>query len=159
MTEAAHQICSNPPPPGLRRPGSVGFGTGVAVEIVDGDRFLRPGARGEVVIRGPNVFSGYENNPEANANAFVDGWFRTGDEGYLSPDGYLHLTARLKELINRGGEKIAPREVEEVLAAHPSVSDAVVFGVPHAIWGEEVSAAVVLNGDTDESGILAHCRD
>ena len=105
---------------------------------------LAAGERGEVVIQGPNVVSGYENNPEANAKSFTNGWFRTGDQGFLDADGYLTLTGRIKELINRGGEKIAPREIDEVLLAHPAVAEAVAFGVPHATWGEEVDAAVVL---------------
>ena len=96
------------------------------------------GERGEVVIQGPNVITGYENNPEANASSFVDGWFRTGDQGVLDADGYLTLVARIKELINRGGEKISPREIDEVLLAHPAVAEAVCFGVPHGTWGEEV---------------------
>ena len=108
-------------------------------------RHLPPGERGEVVIQGPNVIRGYENNPEANASSFVDGWFRTGDQGFLDADGYLTLVGRIKELINRGGEKISPREIDEVLLAHPAVAEAVCFGVPHATWGEEVAAAVVLS--------------
>ncbi len=145
MTEAAHQMASNPLPPAERKPGSVGprhrrahqhHGRGRAATC-------RTGERGEVVIQGPNVIRGYENNPEANATSFVDGWFRTGDQGFLDADGYLTLVARIKELINRGGEKISPREIDEVLLAHPAVAEAVCFGVPHATWGEEVAAAVV----------------
>src|SRR5271155_3004406 len=119
---------------------------------------LPQGERGEVVIQGPNVVDGYENNPEANAASFTQGWFRTGDQGYLDADGYLVLTGRIKELINRGGEKIAPREIDEVLLSHPAVSEAVAFGVPHPTWGEEVEAAVVLREPQPESAILAHCR-
>ena len=100
-------------------------------------RLLPPGETGEIVIRGPNVTRGYENNPAANAEAFADGWFRTGDQGWIDADGYLRLTGRLKELINRGGEKIAPREVDEVLLAHPAVRQAVCFAVAHAQLGEE----------------------
>ena len=96
------------------------------------------------MIKGPNVTRGYENNPEANEKSFTDGWFRTGDQGFLDADGYLTLVARIKELINRGGEKISPREIDEVLLAHPSVAEAVCFGVPHKTWGEEVAAAVVV---------------
>src|SRR3954468_1719127 len=143
MTEAAHQMTSNPLPPGRRKTGSVGCGTGVRISIMDARRrHLARGQRGEVVIQGPNVISGYENNPEANAASFVDGWFRTGDQGYLDADGYLHLVARIKELINRGGEKISPREIDEVLLTHPAVAEAVCFGVKHPTWGEEVAAAV-----------------
>ncbi len=120
---------------------------------------LPQGQRGEVVIQGPNVVSGYENNPEANAKSFTNGWFRTGDQGYLDEDGYLMLTGRIKELINRGGEKIAPREIDEVLLAHPAVAEAVAFGVPHPTWGEEVAAAVVLRTPEKEAAILAHCKE
>jgi acyl-CoA synthetase (AMP-forming)/AMP-acid ligase II len=125
----------------------------------DTGKLLATGDRGEVVIQGPNVVSGYENNPEANAKSFINGWFRTGDQGYLDSDRYLTLTARIKELINRGGEKIGPREIDEVLLAHPSVAEAVAFGVPHPIWGEEVEAAVVLREAQPESAILAYCKE
>jgi oxalate---CoA ligase len=160
MTEAAHQMASNPLPPAEHKPGSVGPGSDVRISIMDKDgRHLPQGEQGEVVIQGPNVIRGYENNPEANATSFVDGWFRTGDQGYLDPDGYLHLVARIKELINRGGEKISPREVDEVLLTHPAVAEAVCFGVPHATWGEEVAAAVVLREAASEADILAYCRE
>jgi acyl-CoA synthetase (AMP-forming)/AMP-acid ligase II len=132
----------------------------VAVSIMDGEgHHLAPGERGEVVIKGANVTSGYENNPEANASSFVDGWFRTGDQGYLDPDGYLVLVGRLKELINRGGEKISPREIDEVLITHPAVAEAVCFGVPHTMWGEEVAAVVVLSEPVTEAELLAFCRE
>jgi acyl-CoA synthetase (AMP-forming)/AMP-acid ligase II len=160
MTEAAHQMASNPLPPAERKPGSVGRGTDVQIGIMDHDGQLLPsGRRGEVVIKGPNVIRGYENNPEANAVSFVDGWFRTGDQGYLDADGYLHLVARIKELINRGGEKISPREIDEILLAHPAVAEAVCFGVPHATWGEEVAAAVVVREPVSEEDLLAYCRE
>ena len=160
MTEAAHQMTSNPLPPAVRKPGSVGRGTDVQIGIMDHDGHLLPsGRRGEVVIKGPNVIRGYENNPEANAVSFVDGWFRTGDQGYLDADGYLHLVARIKELINRGGEKISPREIDEILLAHPAVAEAVCFGVPHATWGEEVAAAVVVREPVAEEDLLAYCRE
>jgi acyl-CoA synthetase (AMP-forming)/AMP-acid ligase II len=148
MTEASHQMASNPLPPGKRVPGSVGRSTGVEIAIIDG----------EVCIRGANVIDGYENNPEANASSFVNGWFRTGDQGALDSDGYLRLLGRIKELINRGGEKISPREVDEVLEHHPAVAEAVCFGVPHATWGEEVAAAVVLRAPAGEKELLAFCR-
>ena len=152
MTEATHQMCSNPQPPAARKAGSVGPGTGVQVNIMDDAGNLLPqGQRGEVVIQGPNVVKEYENNPEANAKSFTKGWFRTGDQGYLDPDSYLVLTGRIKELINRGGEKIAPREIDEVLLAHPAVAEAVAFGVPHKTWGEEVEAAVVLRAPEKEA--------
>jgi acyl-CoA synthetase (AMP-forming)/AMP-acid ligase II len=160
MTEAAHQMASNPLPPAVRKPGSVGPGTDVRISIMDdGGRHLPRGERGEIVIQGPNVIRGYENNPEANATSFVDGWFRTGDQGYVDEDGYLILVGRLKELINRGGEKISPREIDEVLLTHPAVAEAVCFGVPHPTWGEEVSAVVVLRSPTTESELLAYCRE
>jgi acyl-CoA synthetase (AMP-forming)/AMP-acid ligase II len=160
MTEAAHQMTSNPLPPGERRPGSVGRGTDVRISIMDSEgRHLPPGERGEVVIKGPNVVKGYENNAEANATAFVDGWFRTGDQGYLDENGYLTLVARIKELIIRGGEKISPREIDEVLLKHPAVAEAVCFGVPHPTWGEEVAAAVVVREPISESDLLAFCRE
>src|SRR5581483_3450250 len=138
MTEASHQMASNPLPPGERRPGSVGVGTNVGISIMDANgTHLAPGERGEVVIQGANVITGYENNPEANAVSFTNGWFRTGDQGVLDDRGYLTLVARIKELINRGGEKISPREIDEVLLTHPAVAEAVCFGVPHPMWGEE----------------------
>jgi acyl-CoA synthetase (AMP-forming)/AMP-acid ligase II len=160
MTEAAHQMASNPLPPGDRKPGSVGRGTDVQISIMDAEgRHLPPGERGEVVIKGPNVIHGYENNPEANATSFVDGWFRTGDQGFLDADGYLTLVARLKELINRGGEKVSPREIDEVLLTHPAVAEAVCFGVAHPTWGEEVAAAVVLREPATDAELLAYCRE
>ena len=160
MTEAAHQMASNPLPPAARKPGSVGRGTDVQVSIMDtAGKHLAAGERGEVVIKGPNVIRGYENNPEANATSFVDGWFRTGDQGVLDGDGYLTLVGRIKELINRGGEKISPREIDEVLLAHPQVAEAVCFGVAHPTWGEEVAAAVVLREPVSETDLLAFCRE
>ena len=160
MTEAAHQMCSNPLPPSARKPGSVGAGTGIKVSIMDDTgQHLATGERGEVVIKGPNVITGYENNSEANKVSFVDGWFRTGDQGVLDAEGYLTLVGRIKELINRGGEKISPREIDEVLLAHPAVAEAVCFGVPHPTWGEEVAAAVVLREATSEADLMAYCKD
>jgi acyl-CoA synthetase (AMP-forming)/AMP-acid ligase II len=160
MTEASHQMASNPQPPQARKPGSVGPGTGVRIGIMDdAGNLLATGERGEVVIQGPNVVSQYENNPEANAKSFTNGWFRTGDQGFLDTERYLTLTGRLKELINRGGEKIGPREIDEVLLAHPAVAEAVAFGVPHRTWGEEVAAAVVLREPASEAAILAFCKE
>ena len=145
MTEASHQMTSNPMPPAERRPGGVGIAAGPEVAIMDEAGALQaPGAEGEVVIRGPNVTLGYENNPQANAAAFAHGWFRTGDQGVIDGAGYLTLTGRLKEIINRGGEKIAPREVDDVLMAHPAVAQAVAFAVPHQKLGEDVAAVIVL---------------
>lgn len=159
MTEAAHQMASNPLPPGVRQPGSVGVETGVEIAILNekGD-LLSPETRGEVSIKGHSVFSGYEENPEANATSFANGWFRTGDEGYLDKGGYLTLVGRIKELINRGGEKIAPREIDEVLCAHSAVAEAVSFAVPDRMYGEEVAAAVVLKSSATEAELVKHCK-
>jgi len=161
MTEAAHQMATNPlPANGPRLPGSVGLGTDVRVSIMDdAGKHLARDERGEVVIKGPNVTRGYENNPEANATAFTDGWFRTGDQGFLDKDGYLTLVGRLKELINRGGEKISPREIDEVLLEHPAIAEAVCFGVPHKMWGEEVEAAVVVKNPVSAAELVAYCKD
>ena len=162
MTEAAHQMSSNPLPPSERRPGSVGRGTDVKISIMDkAGNHLPVGEAGEVVIQGPNVITGYENNPEANASSFVDGWFRTGDQGVLDASGYLTLVARIKELINRGGEKISPREIDEVLLTHPAIAEAVCFGVPHGTWGEEVEAAVVLRegATATNADLIAFCKE
>ncbi|MDA0240049.1 MAG: acyl--CoA ligase [Proteobacteria bacterium] len=145
MTEAAHQMASNPLPDAPRLPGSVGIAAGPEVSIMDtnGGEMER-GDTGEIVIKGPNVFAGYENNPDANAEAFYGDWFRTGDQGVMDADGYIRITGRLKEIINRGGEKISPREVDEVLLDHPAVAQVVTFGVTHDKLGEDVAAAIVL---------------
>jgi acyl-CoA synthetase (AMP-forming)/AMP-acid ligase II len=145
MTENAHQMTSNQLPPGKRKPGFVGCAAGpeVAVMAPDG-RLLKAGEEGEVVTRGPNVTPGYENNPKANADGFAFGWFHTGDQGFMDEDGYLKITGRLKEIINRGGEKVAPMEVDEVLMEHAAVAQAVTFAMPHEKLGEEVAAAIVL---------------
>ena len=145
MTEAAHQMTSNPLPPRSRKPGTVGVAAGPEVAIMnDAGRLLPSGTIAEVVIRGVNVTDSYQNNPEANATAFTDGWFRTGDQGVIDSEGYLRLTGRLKEIINRGGEKISPREVDEVLMDHPAVVQAVTFAMPHDKLGEDVAAALIL---------------
>jgi acyl-CoA synthetase (AMP-forming)/AMP-acid ligase II len=150
MTEASHQMTCNPLPPGVRKAGTVGPAAGPEVAVMDGEgNLLEPGAVGEIVIRGPNVTLGYENNPEANAAAFTNGWFRTGDQGVMDEDRYVTLTGRLKEIINRGGEKISPKEVDEVLMDHPAVQQVVTFAVPHDKLGEEVAAAVVLREGTE----------
>jgi acyl-CoA synthetase (AMP-forming)/AMP-acid ligase II len=145
MTEASHQMASNPLPPQARKPGTVGVAAGPEVAIMDErGKLLGAGQVGEIVIRGANVTAGYENNAKANADAFVDRWFRTGDQGVIDADGYLSITGRLKEIINRGGEKISPREVDEVLMDHAAVQQVVTFAMPHEKLGEEVAAAVVL---------------
>lgn len=145
MTEAAHQIASNPLPPSPRKSGTVGPADGPEVRLMDpGGKFLRPGETGEIVIRGSNVTGGYEANQDTNASSFTNGWLRTGDLGRFNEDGYLSIVGRIKEIINRGGEKISPREVEEVLLDHPSVAEAVTFAVPHDKLGEDVAAAIVL---------------
>jgi acyl-CoA synthetase (AMP-forming)/AMP-acid ligase II len=145
MTEAAHQMASNPLPPKARYSGCVGIAAGPEVAIIDEDGVLQPpDTIGEIVIRGRNVTKGYENNPDANAKAFVNGWFRTGDQGTIDTEGYLRLTGRLKELINRGGEKISPIEIDTVLMDHPAVAQALTFAMPHAKLGEDVAAVVVL---------------
>jgi acyl-CoA synthetase (AMP-forming)/AMP-acid ligase II len=145
MTEAAHQMASNPLPPSVRKPGTVGLPAGPDISLVDGEgRPLPAGVRGEIAIKGPNVTTGYVRNPGANAAAFSNGWLRTGDEGIFDEDGYLTILGRLKEVINRGGEKISPLEVDEVLMAHPAVAQAITFGASDAVLGEEVVAAIVL---------------
>ena len=153
MTEASHQMASNPLPPLQRKPGTVGIAAGPEVGIMnEAGKILSVGETGEIVIRGENVTLGYENNPKANETAFTDGWFRTGDQGVMDADGYLSITGRLKEMVNRGGEKIAPREVDEALLDHPDVAQAVAFALPHPTLGEDLGAAVVLrkNSKTTE---------
>jgi acyl-CoA synthetase (AMP-forming)/AMP-acid ligase II len=160
MTEASHQMASNPLPPAARKPGTVGRGTGVEVVILDDQgRVVPPGIPGEVSIRGSNVMRGYHNNPDANTQSFTNGYFRTGDQGVIDADGYLTLTGRLKELINRGGEKISPLEVDATLLEHPAVAEAVTFGVPDPKYGEEVHAAVVLKAEASPQDLASFCRD
>lgn len=162
MTEAAHQMACNPLPPRQRKPGTVGIPAGPEVAIMDTAGNLLPvGEIGEVVIRGANVTSGYRSNAAANAEAFTNGWFRTGDQGVIDEDGYLRLTGRLKEIINRGGEKISPREVDEILLDHDAVAEVVTFAVPHAKLGEDVAAAVVLTegAEISESDLRTFVAD
>jgi acyl-CoA synthetase (AMP-forming)/AMP-acid ligase II len=159
MTEASHQMTCNPLPPGVAKPGSVGIPAGIDVGILGSTHhLLPPGERGEVVIRGETVVDGYENNPAANEAAFANGWFRTGDEGVLDDDGYVFLTGRLKEQINRGGEKISPLEVDEILLRHPAVAEAVTFAIPHDKLGEQVGAIIVLvpGHEVTEHDLRAH---
>jgi acyl-CoA synthetase (AMP-forming)/AMP-acid ligase II/acyl carrier protein len=146
MTEASHQMACNPLPPLVHKPGSVGpaAGPGMGIMAPDGPDLLPAGQTGEIVIRGGNVTRGYLNNPGADAAAFSNGWFRTGDQGYMDADGYFYITGRLKELINRGGEKISPREIDEVLLDHPGVEQAMAFAIPDPLLGDAVGAAVVL---------------
>ena len=152
MTEAAHQMASNPLPPGTRKPGTVGLAAGPDVCVIDTrGNPLPPGAAGEIAIHGENVMQGYENNPKANAEAYAGIWFRTGDQGIVDAEGYVTITGRLKEIINRGGEKISPREVDEVLMDHPCVQQCVTFSVPHDKLGEDIAAAVVLREGTEAS--------
>jgi oxalate---CoA ligase len=160
MTEASHQMTSNPLPPGAREPGSVGVPSGTEVAIVGArNAFLAPGERGEVCISGPGVTPGYLGNPEANAQSFFDGWFRTGDLGTVDGDGYLRLEGRIKEMVIRGGENISPYEVEGALTSHPAVREAACFGLPDEKYGEEVAAVVALDGDAGVDELLAHCRE
>jgi oxalate---CoA ligase len=145
MTEASHQMTSNQLPPGQRKPGSVGMAAGPEVAVLGPDDSPVPaGETGEIAIRGENVTLGYENNPKANGEAFTNGWFRTGDQGVMDGDGFVTITGRLKEIINRGGEKISPREVDDVLMDHPAVAQCVTFAMPHDKLGEEVAAVIVL---------------
>lgn len=194
MTEASHQMTSNPLPPAARLPGSVGVATGTEIGIADSSgSFVPDGSTGEVVIRGPGVMSGYLDNPTATAEAFFGDWFRTGDLGSVSAgpagagspgagpagvgsvgagsagdgsagagpagDGYLTLLGRIKEMIIRGGENIAPAEIEQVLLSHPAVTEAVCFGVPDDKYGELVAAAVTLGADAEPRALIDHCRD
>ncbi|WP_299685445.1 acyl--CoA ligase [uncultured Tateyamaria sp.] len=155
MTEATHQMCSNPLPPAAQVPGSVGVAAGPEVRIAaETDNTLLPSIdTGEIVISGPNVTLGYESNPKANADNFFDAegkrWFRTGDQGAFDNAGYLRLTGRLKEIINRGGEKISPLEVDATLLSHPDIAQVVCFAVPHDKLGEDIAAAVVLSDGSD----------
>jgi oxalate---CoA ligase len=151
MTEAAHQMVCNPLPPGRRKPGSVGIATGTEIGIMNnsGD-LLPPGVEGEIGVRGESVMGGYLASVEVNEKAFTNGWFRTGDQGWVDEDGYVFITGRIKEMINRGGEKISPREVDEVLLSHPKIAEALTFAVPDARLGEEVGAAIVPTPDAGE---------
>ena len=152
MTEAAHQIASNPLPPAARRPRSVGLPAGPSVAIMDpAQRMLPAGGAGEIVIRGENVTAGYASPREANADTFAAGWFRTGDLGRIDDAGYLYLTGRLKDVINRAGEKVSPAEVDEALLEHPDVRMAAAFSVVHPTMGEDIAAAVVLKDGATSS--------
>ena len=161
MTEASHQMAANPLPPRPRKPGSVGVAAGPEIAIMGEEGAILPaGATGEIVIRGANVTPGYQNNPKANAENWTNGWFRTGDQGVLDDEGYLTINGRLKEIINRGGEKVSPREVDDVLMEHPAVAQAVAFALPHDKLGEEVAAVIVLRegASATVAEIRAHCQ-
>ena len=147
MTEASHQMTSNQLPPKKRKAGTVGCPAGPEVSIMDETKpkLLKQGKKGEIVIKGLNVTAGYENNPKANLDCFVDGWFRTGDQGFFDEDNFLIITGRLKEIINRGGEKISPREIDDVIMNHTSVQQVLTFSIPHKILGEDVAVAIVLH--------------
>jgi|TARA_B110000263_G_C15298112_1_gene506585 acyl-CoA synthetase (AMP-forming)/AMP-acid ligase II len=160
MTEAAHQMSSNPLPPEQRKPGSVGKPTGLDINIMSMEKLgemLDIDQVGEIVIKGENVTSGYHNNNDANKESYINGWFRTGDQGFIDKDGYLSLTGRIKELINRGGEKISPLEVDSILINHPSVNEAVCFAFADTKYGEVVHAALVVNSEVTEKDIQEFC--
>jgi len=156
MTEAAHQMTSNPLPPAKRKPGTVGVGQGVEIRILDNDGAeVAQGGEGEICVRGENVTKGYLNNESANASSYTaEGFFRTGDQGRLDEDGYVIITGRIKELINKGGEKISPIELDNVLTRHPKVAEAVSFAIPDDVYGQDIGVAVVLQSgeklDADE---------
>ena len=162
MTETSHQVSSNPlPVHGPDKTSSVGLPTGVEIRIVaDDGRDVATGSVGEILVRGATVTSGYLDNPRANSASFVDGWFRSGDLGSQDADGYLFVRGRLKEIINRGGEKISPGDIDEVLLSHPKVLDALSFGEPDAVYGEIVQAAVILRPgmEATEGELRDYCR-
>ncbi|CAI0546850.1 unnamed protein product [Linum tenue] len=162
MTEATHLMSSNPlPEDGPHKPGSVGKPVGQEMAILSEDGEIQgPNSNGEVCIRGPNVTKGYKNNPEANKSGFLFGWFHTGDLGYFDSDGYLHLVGRIKELVNRGGEKISPIEVDSVLLSHPDIAQAVCFAVPDEKYGEEINCAIIPREGSkiDEAEVQSFCK-
>jgi acyl-CoA synthetase (AMP-forming)/AMP-acid ligase II len=162
MTETSHQTTSNPlPAHGPNKTPSVGLPTGVELRIVGDDgRDAATGTVGEIWVRGATVTAGYLNNPDANAATFVDGWFRTGDLGSRDADNYLFVKGRLKDIINRGGEKISPIDIDTVLLSNPKVLEAASFGEPDSIYGEDVHAAVVLRpgAEVTESELQDYCR-
>ena len=141
-------MSSNPLPPIKQKAGSVGMPAGTKIIIMnEKNKILKNGEIGEICIKGDNVTSGYENNSEANKTNFIDGWFKTGDEGYFDNEGYLKISGRLKEIINKGGEKISPSEIDSVLMYHPSIEQAVCFGFKDKMLGEDIGAAIILKKD------------
>ena len=159
MTEASHQMASNPLSPAVRKPGTVGQGTGVEIVILDEQGRHLPGGTGRGLDSRPQRHARLPQQPRGQCQAFSGGFFRTGDQGTLDADGYLTLTGRLKELINRGGEKISPFEIDAALLEHPAVAEAVSFAAPHPKYGEEVQAAVVLKGAASQADLTAFCLD
>ncbi len=144
MTEASHQMTSNHLPPGKRKYKKVGFPAGPEVAIMVNNKILKNGKIGEIVIRGENVTKGYINNLKANKDSFIDGWFRTGDQGFYDKEGFLQLTGRIKEIINKGGEKISPMEIDDAIMKHESVYQAITFSIIHGKLGEDIAVAIVL---------------
>ncbi len=165
MTEATHQMTSNPLPPSKRKAGSVGLAAGPEVALLCDKEIMHNikknrNITGQIIIKGDNVTTGYINNPKANDESYIDGWFLTGDEGLFDEDGYLKITGRLKEIINRGGEKISPKEIDEILLEHKSIQQAVAFSVPHEKLGEDLYAAVIIKEkeDINENQIKEYCK-
>ena len=162
MTEATHQMASNPLPPAIQKPGLVGMPAGPEICIMnDKNEKLPQGEIGEICIKGDNVTNGYENNPEANKQSFVNNWFRTGDEGFFDEDGYLKISGRLKEIINKGGEKISPLEVDNILMDFPPIDQALCFGYKDKMLGEDIAVAIKLkeNKSCTEDDIKSYANE
>ena len=162
MTEATHQMASNPLPPAIQKPGLVGMPAGPEICIMnDKNEKLPQGEIGEICIKGDNVTNGYENNPEANKQSFVNDWFRTGDEGFFDEDGYLKISGRLKEIINKGGEKISPLEVDNILMDFPPIDQALCFGYKDKMLGEDIAVAIKLkeNKSCTEDDIKSYANE
>ena len=162
MTEATHQMTSNPLPPAIQKPGLVGMPAGPEICIMnDKNEKLPQGEIGEICIKGDNVTNGYENNPEANKQSFVNDWFRTGDEGFFDEDGYLKISGRLKEIINKGGEKISPLEVDNILMDFPPIDQALCFGYKDKMLGEDIAVAIKLkeNKSCTEDDIKSYANE
>ena len=162
MTEATHQMTSNPLPPAIQKPGLVGMPAGPEICIMNNkNEKLSQGEIGEICIKGDNVTNGYENNPEANKQSFVNDWFRTGDEGFFDEDGYLKISGRLKEIINKGGEKISPLEVDNILMDFPPIDQALCFGYKDKMLGEDIAVAIKLkeNKSCTEDDIKSYANE